>query len=951
MADAPVGGQDSEAETGKPARIPVSEPPEVEPDGAEEAQPPGAGAGGAEDAEKGDVEPEGADDAEGGEEGTGDAEQEPAARSQSTEDVDADGDDSEDSDGDADDDDSDAIDGDAEDAEPASESEPEPKPEPEPAAELESGSESEPEQEQADADAAEVDPAAATQIVKPVAAAASPDAPTVSTAPVGAAEPAAPAKPAFDAFAPKSKPAQGSESAPAAAPKPIPVSEAPDLEEEAEAEAAEAERSGLAAPTTPLRVPVAEAADAAEEQDAQEPAADAAAETMVVSAETIARLAQAAQDEESAAPDPALLTPGSDETTLIPKVPEKPTESTTVMPSVGGDGSGDPDAQATRLQPAVPGGPAAPSGGNKKGRGYRPPEFHAVDPGRSQLPPPQNFKLDRRELDEDGDGGQKHVGRRALLIGGVVVVAGAAGLTAAGVIKLPGTGAPKMPTVGFAPATNSGASSATQTGTAFLTAWQNGQFEVAANITDDPAAALKALKAYKKNLGVVGMVMNPNASNAVGWMTYAVTMQGGAPMGQWQYNSGFATYSKEVEGFVRWFVKWDPAILYTSLKAGYQLQIKKTPATIKGLVDRNNQPIDPAAHPSLASLVSTLMTKSVASGATDGQDIIMTDAKGNQLAKVTTLTPPINNGTVPTTLDMKVQTAAEAAVIHHDNSSMVVIQPSTGHILAIANNTGAQYYDQALVTQVAPGSTFKILTSTALLSKGLTTLNSDVPCPTVLIINGQPLHNSEGEAGDYTYEMDFATSCNNAFSSFWDHSGMTKDLLSDTAKKYFGLNQKWDIGLGEPTQYMNVPGGLSGGGLAESLVGQGDVLATPLAMCSVGATVANGSFKQPIILPKQQQLTATPLGPTLQGHLKTLMSSVISEGTAASVGFPRDGHYFAKTGTAEVGSGASLYNNSWFVVFNDQHDIAICARAIRGGAGAATAAPECLTVFQRLGYV
>ena len=900
MADAPVDGTDPAAETGGPARIPVSEPPEIEPDGEDtvlEARTP-------------------AGDGEGP--GTGDEDAQEQAEVVAEEESEA---------------------------EPEPEAEPAPDPEPEPEAEP------------------APDPAAETQVV---------------------AKPAA-AKPAFDLFAPKTKPMAPVPAAPAspeqtpaaptpagsaeaetqsvakpAGPAPIPVSEAPDLEAEAE----EGSEPSSADATTVMRLPLVVRPGAEPEGAADQTLLVPAAEAIDPDAEP--------EPVEEPAPEPALLAREADETTLIPKVPEKPTESTTVMPAVasplsdmarrpyspapagygsarqdwGGDEHGGPDVQATRVQPPLSGGSGAPGGKSAK-RGYQPPGFQSVDPQRSQLPPPQNFKLDRREV--EGEGGGRHLGRRALLVSGGAAVAAAAGLTAAGVIKLPGT-TPKVPTVGFAPATNSGASSATQTGTAFLTAWQNGQFAAAANITDDPEAAQAALAAYKKNLGVVGMVVTPNAANAVGWMTYAVTTQAGAPMGQWQYNGGFATYSKQVDGYVRWFVKWDPQILYTSLKAGYLLKIKKTPATIKGLVDVGNQLIDPTAHPSLSGIITTLMTHATATGATDGQDIIMTDAKGNQLAKVATLTDPINNGTIATTLDLKVQAAAEAAVGKADQSSMVVIQPSTGHILAIANNTGAQFYDQALVTQVAPGSTFKIVTSAALLSKGLTSLDSTVPCPAVISIDSLALHNSEGEsAANPTYEEDFAASCNNAFSSFWDKSGVGGNLLADTANGYFGLNQKWDIGLGQPTQYMTVPANLHRGDLAESLVGQGNILATPLAMCSVAATVASGSFKQPILLPKQKQVTATPLGSSLQGKLKTLMASVISSGTAAGI-FPNDGHYYGKTGTAEVGAGAGLYNNSWFVVFHDQHDIAVCARAIKGGYGAQTAAPECMTVFKKLGY-
>jgi hypothetical protein len=798
-------------------------------------------------------------------------------------------------------------------------------------------------------------------------------------------------KGSFDAFAPKAKPA------------PIPVSEAPEVEpedEDGDGGNGDGERpsadSGAPEPDGEpeddgddedgLRTQVVSLpADDEDEDGGQDGSEDSAAE------------ARDEEGEDGPVP-PAPPATEAEETTLIPKVTEPRAGETTVLPPVsaptpgmrhrpytsapagyGGGRSastswsspeqapadpalpGQADAQQTRVQPAVSGADAqetrvqpsvlgvAPQTG--AARGYRPPEFHKVDQGRSQLPPPQNFKLDRRELEEDGEVSHRKLGRRALIAGGGIAVAAVAGLTAAGVIKLPGT-TPKVPTVGFAPATNSGASSATQTGTAFLTAWQNGELETAANITDNPTESLAALTWYKENLGVVGLVLNPNAANSVGWMTFAITTQAGSPMGQWQYQSGFATYSKQIDGYTRWFVQWTPEILYASLKSGYQLKIKKTPASVKGVADRNGTLIDTTAHPSLASLVNVLISKATVTGATDGQQIIMVNAKGNQVATVATLTDPINNGTVASTLDMKVQAAAESAVTFKGSSAMVVIQPSTGHILAIANNTTSQYYDNALLARVAPGSTFKIITSTALLNAGVVTTSTNAPCPTTLTVESVVLHNSEGEGGNYTYAEDFARSCNNAFSSFYSNSKVTQNLLSDTAKKYFGLNQQWDIGVGESAQYMNVPTNLSGAGLAESLVGQADVVSCPLAMCSVAATVMTGTFKQPIVVPKQTQITATALPSHTQSALKTMMSEVISQsyGTGAGVGFPNNGHFFAKTGTAEVGSGPGLYNNSWFVVFDDQHDIAICALSIKGGYGASTAAPECLTVFKKLGY-
>jgi Penicillin binding protein transpeptidase domain len=779
---------------------------------------------------------------------------------------------------------------------------------------------------------------------------------------------------------------------------PLPFSEAPDLEEELEDEDEPEPAVSPEAATTVLEG-FAAAPEPAADEDADDGDEDPAeAPTEFVEPVELGH-DPAAEDDEDGPIEPAPPATEAEETTLIPKVTDtRPAESTTVMPPVSAPTSGMahrpytsapsgygarstrsgwgspldppprrpvvtpagglPDADPTQVQPAVPGEDPYPTqvqpavlapAANPNGRGYRPPEFHQVDTNRAELPPPQNFRLDRRELDAEADAeGGRRFGRRAALIGGGAVVVAAAALTVSGVVKLPGTSAPTVPTVGYSPAAESGASDATQTGTAFLQAWQNGDLKTAANITDNPAAAMAAFTWYKKNLGVVGLTINPDAANGVGWMTFSIATQAGSPMGQWNYQSGFAAYSRQIGSYTRWFVKWSPEILYTSLKAGYQLKILKTPASVKGLVDRNGAAIVASEHPSLAGTINLLVSKAKVTGATDGQQIIMVDDKGNQLATVTTLTDPIDNGTVATTLDMNVQAAAELAVQFHSQSSMVAIEPSTGHILAIANNTTSDFYDDALLAGVAPGSTFKIITSTALLSAGMVTLDENAPCPAVLDVESTLLHNSEEEQGlDNTYEYDFAQSCNNAFSSFWDHQGMTENLLADTASKYYGLNQQWDIGVGESAQYMDVPSGLSGAGLAESLVGQDNVTSCPLAMCSVAATVANGSFLQPILLPKYKQVTVTPLGSSLQSELKTLMASVITEGTGEGL-FPKNGHYFGKTGTAEVGAGASLYDNSWFVVFNDEHDLCVCALSIRGSYGATTAGPECSQVFKKL---
>jgi len=109
-------------------------------------------------------------------------------------------------------------------------------------------------------------------------------------------------------------------------------------------------------------------------------------------------------------------------------------------------------------------------------------------------------------------------------------------------------------------------------------------------------------------------------------------------------------------------------------------------------------------------------------------------------------------------------------------------------------------------------------------------------------------------------------------------------------------------------------------------------------MASVAATVDSGSFKQPILVPGAKQLTATALPSNTDAYLKQEMRAVVTEGTAAGLGFGPD--VYAKTGTADiVGQGQP---NAWFVAFDPDADVAIADLVLNAGYGAQVAAPEVL---------
>ncbi|MFC7644887.1 penicillin-binding transpeptidase domain-containing protein [Streptosporangium lutulentum] len=78
-----------------------------------------------------------------------------------------------------------------------------------------------------------------------------------------------------------------------------------------------------------------------------------------------------------------------------------------------------------------------------------------------------------------------------------------------------------------------------------------------------------------------------------------------------------------------------------------------------------------------------------------------------------------------TTVDLRVHRAAAKALDAVDKpASLVALRPSTGEILAVVNKPGG--FNRALLGQYPPGSTFKVVTASALIADGMT---ADEACP------------------------------------------------------------------------------------------------------------------------------------------------------------------------------------------------------------------------------
>ncbi|HEX3955438.1 MAG TPA: penicillin-binding transpeptidase domain-containing protein, partial [Trebonia sp.] len=420
--------------------------------------------------------------------------------------------------------------------------------------------------------------------------------------------------------------------------------------------------------------------------------------------------------------------------------------------------------------------------------------------------------------------------------------------------------------------------------------------------------------------------------------TVAASAASGAQSGTWSYHSALTAY--QVRDGTGWLIEWDPSVVAPNLTDGQHLATILVPSQGTSVTDSAGNPLSSSySDPGLTNIANLLARHAPTEAGTPGLSVQIEDSAGEAVpGSQATITPQKANR-VATTISPQAERAALNAVSGTDGSAVVVLQPSTGDILAIANN--AQFNDFALTAAVAPGSTMKIITSTALIDSGLTSEDSPVACPGTYTVQGVTYHNDQGESepAGTPFSYDFAKSCNNAFSQWWNR---LYGQLASTAKSYYGLDQPWNIGLpGESATYFYAPAGVSGSELAQEAFGEGQLTASPLAMASVAATVDSGQFRQPVLVPGAGTVSASPLPASTDAQLKDMMRDVVTEGTAASIGLGPD--VYAKTGTADVQG--QDQPNSWMVAFDPDRDVAIAALVVDAGYGAQVAGPEVKTFF------
>jgi cell division protein FtsI/penicillin-binding protein 2 len=286
-----------------------------------------------------------------------------------------------------------------------------------------------------------------------------------------------------------------------------------------------------------------------------------------------------------------------------------------------------------------------------------------------------------------------------------------------------------------------------------------------------------------------------------------------------------------------------------------------------------------------------------------------------------------------TTIDPAVQTAVEEALGDTTTPLAVVVVDAGSNIRAVASRPLGEF-NRALAGEYPPGSTFKIVTTSALLAGGVTP-ETTVECAPTVNAGGRDFRNFESSSlGNVPFGLAFAQSCNTAFIST---SADVADADLVAAAETFGFNADYSVGLDTGTGSFPTPA--SPTEHAAAVIGQGKVTASPLHMATVGATVLDGTWEPPVLLPDRDAEDApatTSLAAGTSDTLYGLMRRVVTEGSGQAAAVP-GAEVAGKTGTAEYDAGDPPPTHAWFVGLRG--DLSVAVLVEDGVSGGEVAAP------------
>lgn len=426
-------------------------------------------------------------------------------------------------------------------------------------------------------------------------------------------------------------------------------------------------------------------------------------------------------------------------------------------------------------------------------------------------------------------------------------------------------------------------------------------------------------------------------------------------------------------------VDWDPSLVFPGLRRGQRLERRTRIPPRAPILARNGTPLaEGPATARTSPLGSAALTITGTMGRPRGKRIAEQKAlgfppttevgtsglelafnerleghPGGQLlavgggrTKVLASTKPIPGQPVHTTISPSLQ---KTAVIDLGSTygGAAVLDAKTGSVLALAGI--------AFSGPQPPGSTFKLVTTTAALDAGIVKPTDQFPIETHSVVGGRSIDNANGEACGGSFVQAFAESCNSVFTPLGPKIG--SDRLVRTAEGY-GFNSPpslYDdaaLAAVDPAQ-STIPKHITTAvDLAVSAIGQGEVLATPLEMAAIAQTIANGGTRDPnaIVSDKALGPSQKPVRVTsakTAATMRRLMLGVVRFGTGTAAQIPGV-EVAGKTGTAELGPVAGAKNpeqqrvDAWFTCFAPASSpkLVVAVMVVNAnGAGGEVAAP------------
>ena len=305
--------------------------------------------------------------------------------------------------------------------------------------------------------------------------------------------------------------------------------------------------------------------------------------------------------------------------------------------------------------------------------------------------------------------------------------------------------------------------------------------------------------------------------------------------------------------------------------------------------------------------------------------------------------------------------------------AVVVINYKTGEILsmvsfpqfdptdvraALADESAGALVNRATQGLYPPGSTFKIVTLASALQNLPDLQDFALDCTGYYAVGNYSVTEKEAH-GPQTLSQAFANSCNTTFAALSQDLGY--DMLGDTAQA-LGFNENFlfnDLIVYNSSYPID---DLSEDDLAWSSIGQGRVLATPLHMALIAATIANdGVMLEPRLLSRitTAQGVSRPLPDaaeprqaipqSIARQLETEMIRVVKSGTGTRAAMGNGYVVAGKTGSAEASNDKSIESHAWFVgyITNDNAPYAISVLVENGGSGGGVAAPLARKTLQK----